>query len=130
MSAVNNTREYLISKFRDDLVGYVRSSMEEKEKAVPYITTRLTTAIIPQMMKIVGQQTELSGFEKKQLIEDAVIGLVDLVFKELDDEFFKDVEWDDQLRDIIKFITPSIIDLLVSVDKGKLKINKRRFICC
>lgn len=70
--------------------------------------------ILPEIIKHVQKYKQLNGQQKKKMIISMLRHIVDITDGPGDDEL-----WDP----IIKRLIPSIIDTLVKVDKGKLKLN-------
>ena len=120
----------LVSTYYDELKMYIERVHNEGGSAIPRILARITTVILPAMMVKVGEVKTLSGREKKQMVEDSILSLVDTIFKHLDESYFKDDIWDNQVRNVIMLVLPSMIDMLIDIEKGKLKFNKRMFKCC
>ncbi len=77
--------------------------------------------VVPQIIRHVQKYKSLSGQEKKTMVIAMLSHIVDITDGPGDDDL-----WDP----IIKRLIPHVIDTIVMVDKGKLKLNtkKRRFI--
>ena len=124
-----NVRE-LVNISRQDFRTYVERVVTDRASTVPLILLRLTTVVVPNMMKYAGKATGFTGRERRQMVEEAVIALVDAVFSELNAALFSKETWDEHVRDVIKCLVPSIIDLLIDVEKGSIRFNKKAFVCC
>ena len=72
-------------------------------------------SILPQLMKHVKKYKSLSGFEKRTMVISMLKHIIDIT-----DGPGNDALWDP----ILKKLVPSIIDTLVEVDKGNLRINR------
>lgn len=71
--------------------------------------------LLPRLIQHVDNFKNLSGKEKKNMIISMLNHIVDIT----------DGPGDDDILDpVIKRVIPSIIDLVLEVDKGKLKIKK------
>lgn len=84
--------------------------------------------ILPQLIKHVQKYKQLTGQQKKNMIISMLKHIVDVTDGPGNDEL-----WDP----IIKRLIPSIIDTLVEIDKGKLRLNTKPckwglglFSCC
>lgn len=83
--------------------------------------------VLPKIIKHVQRYRNLTGPEKKNMIIAMLKHLVDITDGPGDDDL-----WDP----IIKRLIPSMVDTLVQVDKGKLKLNTKKgglfglFKCC
>ena len=72
-------------------------------------------SILPQLMKHVKKYKSLSGLEKRSMVISMLKHIIDIT-----DGPGNDALWDP----ILKNLVPSIIDTLVEVDKGNLRINR------
>ena len=70
--------------------------------------------VLPQIIKHVQTFKNLTGLQKKNMIVSMLRHLVDITDGPGDDEL-----WDP----IIKRLLPGMVDMLVKVDQGKLKLN-------
>ena len=70
--------------------------------------------VLPQIIRHVQTFKNLTGTQKKNMIVSMLRHLVDITDGPGDDEL-----WDP----IIKRLLPSMVDMLVKVDQGKLKLN-------
>ena len=70
--------------------------------------------VLPQIIKHVQTFKNLTGTQKKNMIVSMLRHLVDITDGPGDDEL-----WDP----IIKRLLPGMVDMLVKVDQGKLKLN-------
>ena len=70
--------------------------------------------VLPQIIKHVQTFKNLTGLQKKNMIVAMLRHLVDITDGPGDDEL-----WDP----IIKRLLPGMVDMLVKVDQGKLKLN-------
>lgn len=73
--------------------------------------------VVPKIIKHVQKYKSLSGLEKKTMIVSMLSHIVDITDGPGDDDL-----WDP----IIKRLIPSVIDTIVMVDKGKLKLNTKK----
>lgn len=73
--------------------------------------------VVPKIIKHVQKYKSLSGLEKKTMIVSMLSHIVDITDGPGDDDL-----WDP----IIKRLIPSVIDTIVLVDKGKLKLNTKK----
>jgi hypothetical protein len=73
--------------------------------------------VVPTIVKHVQKYKSLSGTEKKTMIVAMLSHIVDITDGPGDDDL-----WDP----IIKRLIPHVIDTLVMVDKGKLKLNTKK----
>jgi len=73
--------------------------------------------VVPTIVKHVQKYKSLSGIEKKTMIVAMLSHIVDITDGPGDDDL-----WDP----IIKRLIPHVIDTLVMVDKGKLKLNTKK----
>jgi hypothetical protein len=73
--------------------------------------------VVPKIIKHVQKYKSLSGLEKKVMVVSMLSHIVDITDGPGDDDL-----WDP----IIKRLIPSIIDTIVMVDKGKLKLNTKK----
>ena len=72
------------------------------------------TEVLPSIIKHVQTFKNLTGVQKKNMIISMLRHLVDI----------NDGPGDDELWDpIIKRLLPGMVDMLVKVDQGKLKLN-------
>ena len=74
-----------------------------------------TTVIVIDVMKQVDQIDDMSGLEKKGLVLDILNNIVDKTDAG---------EYDKEIDAVLKIVIPTMIDKLVEVDQGKLKIRK------
>ena len=72
-------------------------------------------SILPQLMKHVKKYKSLTGLEKRTMVISMLKHIIDITDGPGNDEL-----WDP----ILKKLVPSIIDTLVEVDKGNLRINR------
>ena len=84
------------------------------------------TKVLPQLMKHVENYKNLRGPQKRDLVIKMVKHIIDITDGPGNDEF-----WDP----ILKKLVPGLIDTLVEVNDGKLKIRKKRLnflknFCC
>ena len=70
--------------------------------------------VLPKIVKHVQKYKSLSGLEKKNMIIAMLKHIVDITDGPGDDDL-----WDP----ILKRLIPSVVDTLVQIDKGKLKLN-------
>lgn len=118
----------LYEKYKDETDVYYDRFKNEKLGAVPHLLTRITTSLVPNMMSDIAKIKRLSGREKKQIIEDAIIYIIDDLHTRIEnirELNLTQTEWDEHVRDVIKMMVPVTIDMLIDVEKGKLKFNKR-----
>lgn len=123
----------LVKNYKSEIVMYVERINNEGKKAIPFIISRISFSILPNMMQDVSRIKNMNGHQKKQLVEDAIILIIDEVYKKLNEDKslkLSDEEWDEQIRDLLKILIPTTIDLLIDVENGKLRLNKRTFSCC
>lgn len=124
----------LVHIYHKEVKDYIISVSKDGSAAAPMIVSRIVTVVVPGMMKIVGHVPGLSGAEKKQLVVDAIIALLNVIFDELDEQLFSEQEWDEQLHAVLKFTVPPLIDVLISTENGRLKFNGgpfwRSVLCC
>ena len=73
--------------------------------------------VVPKIIKHVQKYKSLSGLEKKVMVVSMLSHIVDITDGPGDDDL-----WDP----IIKRLIPSVIDTIVLVDKGKLKLNTKK----
>jgi len=73
-------------------------------------------SVLPQIIKHVQKYNSLTGLEKKNMIISMLKHIVDITDGPGNDDL-----WDP----IIKRLIPGIIDTLVEIDKGKLKLNTK-----
>ena len=73
-------------------------------------------SILPQLMRHVKKYKSLSGIEKRAMVISMLKHIIDITDGPGNDDL-----WDP----ILKRLVPSIIDTLVEVDKGKLRINRK-----
>lgn len=73
--------------------------------------------VVPTIVKHVQKYKSLTGQEKKTMIVSMLSHIVDITDGPGDDDL-----WDP----IIKRLIPHVIDTLVMVDKGKLKLNTKK----
>jgi hypothetical protein len=73
--------------------------------------------VVPKIIKHVQKYKSLSGLEKKTMVVSMLSHIVDITDGPGDDDL-----WDP----IIKRLIPSVIDTIVMVDKGKLKLNTKK----
>lgn len=88
------------------------------------VTLSNISEMVTYAMKIVGKYPKMDGYQKKQLVIDAIQALAD----EHDAGKFND-----QIDAVVKFVVPKLIDHLILVEKDKLKFNKQAFSwlnCC
>ena len=75
--------------------------------------------LLPQLIKHVDTFKTLTGKEKKNMIISMLNHIVDIT----------DGPGDDDILDpVIKRVIPSVIDLVLVVDNGKLRVNKKNFL--
>ena len=73
-------------------------------------------SVLPQIIKHVQKYNSLTGLEKKNMIISMLKHIVDITDGPGNDDY-----WDP----ILKRLVPGIIDTLVEVDKGKLRLKKK-----
>ena len=73
--------------------------------------------VVPQIIRHVQKYKSLSGQEKKTMVVSMLTHIVDITDGPGDDDL-----WDP----IIKRLIPHVIDTIVMVDKGKLKLNTKK----
>jgi len=112
----------LINSYVEEVDLYVDRLKKDSTKAIPFIVSRISLTVVPNMMHDVATIQGLTGHQKKQLVEDAIICIIDRIHQKID---LEDQIWDDYVRDMLKTIIPPTIDLLIDVEKGKLVFNKR-----
>jgi len=91
-----------------------KALVETIAPAVEDMSIENIMTILPELIKHVQKYKQLNGPQKKKMIVSMLKHLVDITDGPGNDEL-----WDP----IIKRLIPSIIDVLVKVDKGKLKLN-------
>lgn len=75
--------------------------------------------LLPRLIKHVDTFKTLTGREKKNMIISMLNHIVDIT----------DGPGDDDILDpVIKRVIPSVIDLVLVVDNGKLRVNKQNFL--
>jgi hypothetical protein len=74
------------------------------------------TRILIELMQLVEKEIKLSGLGKKFL----VLSLLEKLINDLNEEN------KEELKVLVTNILPEIIDTLISIDKGKIVINKNR----
>ncbi len=75
--------------------------------------------LLPRLIKHVDTFKTLTGKEKKNMIISMLNHIVDIT----------DGPGDDDILDpVIKRVIPSVIDLVLVVDNGKLRVNKKNFL--
>tara|TARA_X000000950_G_C13884000_1_gene648088 strand:+ start:1727 stop:2344 length:618 start_codon:yes stop_codon:yes gene_type:complete len=75
--------------------------------------------LLPRLIKHVDTFKTLTGKEKKNMIISMLNHIVDIT----------DGPGDDDILDpVIKRVIPSVIDLVLVVDNGKLRVNKQNFL--
>ena len=75
--------------------------------------------LLPRLIKHVDTFKTLTGKEKKNMIISMLNHIVDIT----------DGPGDDDILDpVVKRVIPSVIDLVLVVDNGKLKVNKKGFL--
>ena len=84
------------------------------------------TKVLPQLMKHVENYKNLRGPQKRDLVIKMVRHIIDITDGPGNDEF-----WDP----ILKQLVPGLIDTLVEINDGKLKIRKKKLsflkvFCC
>lgn len=84
------------------------------------------TKVLPQLMKHVENYKNLRGPQKRDLVIKMVKHIIDITDGPGNDEF-----WDP----ILKKLVPGLIDTLVEINDGKLKIRKKKLsflkvFCC
>lgn len=84
------------------------------EKFPKGITMSNMSEILIETMKLTGEYKTMSGSQKKQLVIDTL----DQLFDRTDSG-----RYDKEIDLILKTTVPILIDNLVSVDKGNIKIN-------
>lgn len=115
----------LVGKYRSEFKTYNDKITSEKENALPFIINEIITLIIPSLMTDVGQIENMSGEDKKILVTDTVIKLMDITFDAIDKKLKSDIKWDNYLHATIKYTLPTIIDILIGVENGKIVFNKK-----
>ena len=73
-------------------------------------------------VKHLSTRREMTGQQKKNLIIEAILLLLD----ETDSGYYEKFE------PIVKLMIPTVIDNMIDIEKGKIKLNKkvRRLCCC
>lgn len=121
----------LYKLFREEFVTYFERIKVEKEKAIPFIIARSLCILLPKLMFEVGNIKNMEGQTKKDLVIDTFIFSADKLYEELNlGADLSSETWDEQIRETLKQTIPSLIDTFISVEKGQVKFNKRRFVCC
>lgn len=76
--------------------------------------------VITSVRFLAKNRRKLTGQQKKKLITDALL----LVLDETENAFL------DNFESVIKLMVPTIVDNLIDVEKGKIKLNKGIRNCC
>jgi len=98
------------------------------EKGMLTTTTIVVTTL--QLMKLVESYRHMTGVQKKQIVIKALEALVSEI---ADEEDSNESQEKIALEQFLKLFIPSVIDNLITVDNGKLKIKPRcssLFKCC
>jgi len=128
------TPNQLFDKYKAELLGIVGKIRDQQGAAIPAILAEIATQILPAMMGDVGRIKSLDGAGKKKLIVDSVDYAITETFLELNKiPELAAATWDETLRDYLLVLIPPLINLLVSVEGGDVKFNKKVascFSCC
>ena len=73
---------------------------------------------IVRVMAIVEKQKQLSGIEKKAVVIEILLRLVDSLNRLNDESKMR-------VKTLVKTLAPSVIDTIVSATKGALSVNKK-----
>ena len=83
----------------------------------------LMDSVIVSVRFLAKNRSKLTGQQKKKTISDALL----LVLDETDSGILENLET------VVKLMVPTIVDNLIDVEKGKIKLNKgikKCFLCC
>ena len=129
-----STAEELYSKYETAINDVFNDVKTQQQSAIPQIVAVITTDIVPQMMKDVGQLKKLSGSEKRQLIIDSIELGIEKSFYELNKiPELKAASWDETLRNYLLVLIPPTIKLLIDVERKNITFNRKIsgcFTCC
>jgi len=126
------TADQLFEEYKNRITPIIKQIKKEKEKAIPYVITVISTSIVPSMMSDIGRLKKTAGSDKKRLIIDTVNLIIDLIFDELDkDPKLAKETWDNDLKLTLLTLVGPIIDNLIDVENGDLTFNKKlKALCC
>ena len=82
------------------------------------LTPTNVVMIMIDLMQIVDKYTTLKGSQKKQVLLSAITMLID--------DQNDNVEDASDLKQLVKMTLPSVIDVVVSIDKKQLKIKAKK----
>lgn len=111
--SVENVGEKKVKKFVADIES--KALMDAISEMEDFSIEKLMK-VLPKLMVHVENYKNLNGQEKRGMVINMVKHIIDNTDGPGDDEY-----WDP----ILKRLVPGIIDTLVEVDKGKLKLKKK-----
>jgi hypothetical protein len=82
------------------------------------LTTSNVVVVVINLMRLVEKYSELKGHQKKQVILEAV--------KMLINDSNDNVEDNEQLIMLVNMTLPSVIDVIISIDRKKIKIKIKK----
>ena len=95
------------------------------------ITLSTIVQVTAHLMQLVETITKLNGFEKKQLVLQALRVLIEEIADEKDPNESQEKII---LERVLEALLPTVIDQLIVVERGQLKFNKKcgncLFSCC
>lgn len=105
---INETTKLIMSLVSKLKMSFDQYSLDENN-IIDYVV---------RIMSLVEQQKNLSGFEKKAVVIEVLIRLVDDTNK-------LNVESKTALKNIIKIVVPGVVETIVAATKGLIAVNKK-----
>jgi len=105
---INETTKLIMSLVSKLKMSFDQYSLDENN-IIDYVV---------RIMSLVEQQKNLSGFEKKAVVIEVLIRLVDDTNK-------LNPESKTALKNIIKIVVPGVVETIVAATKGLIAVNKK-----
>jgi hypothetical protein len=105
---INETTKLIMSLVSKLKMSFDQYSLDENN-IIDYVV---------RIMSLVEQQKNLSGFEKKAVVIEVLIRLVDDTNK-------LNAESKTALKNIIKIVVPGVVETIVAATKGLIAVNKK-----
>jgi len=126
MTELNIIPDQLIQKYSKNLEPLIHSIVNNNLNVFGTVLTAFLIGFMPSIMKDVGIIKNLSGLKKKELVINTMKSLIKLSFEKLNQyPQFKQVNWDELVEECLLTFSPALIDLMISIENGEIKFNKK-----
>lgn len=124
----------IYENYKDEFNRIISTILVQKEAAIPFIISEITTKLLPEIAQEIGQIKALDNEDKKHLLIQAITIGIDQTFEALDKlPELSQATWDNQLRAVILMLVGPILDNMIAVENGTIVLNskaKKFFFCC